>query len=305
MVDIAKEINPAFKKAHKAIQKRLDTDKLYFRPLEVFIPHGRGAGATTFCAMEVINAIEHCVKAAEIEKPAKPVNFPYHTAKPNRKDYPRNVVVVCKEPGLVKNTIPSYLWAIEKLGLKDKYNFSAQKRLIERKGSTAKIFFFDYQALNRQSRGGLSLIPPKSSIYVIDEAQEFREHEYHEVEDMLGQSATYDNNRILLVSYNLPHADHWLEEEAKFCASGDTVNTVVAKGTFKTVPQEWLGASFFRSAEALRKSNPALFKVEFLGDTTKPKRKVPRGTTKTLAQQKTKTKNKKKVNLNYGQQRVG
>lgn len=278
MVDIAKKINPAFKKAHKAIQKRLDTDKLYFRPLEVFIPHGRGAGATTFCAMEVINAIEHCVKAAEIEKSAKPVNFPYHTAKPNRKAYPRNVVVVCKEPGLVKNTIPYYLWAIEKLGLKNKYNFSAQKRLIERKGSTVKIFFFDYQTFTRQSRGGLLLIPPKASIYVIEEAQDFSEHESYEVEDILGQSATYENNRILIVSYNLPHADHWLEEVSKLCASDDKVNTVVAKGTFKTVPQEWLGASFFRTAEALRESNPALYRVEFLGDTTKHKRIVPRGT---------------------------
>ena len=73
MVDITTEINRAFKKAHNAILKRLNTDKLYFKPLQVFLPHGRGAGATSFCAMEVINAIEHCVKAAEIEKTAKPV----------------------------------------------------------------------------------------------------------------------------------------------------------------------------------------------------------------------------------------
>ena len=99
-VGVCQPFNPAYYRAHNDICKRRDTKRLYFSPLRIDLPHGRGAGATSFCAIEALIAVEKSVQ--ENKKPRKTQReLPYHTAKQNDTTKLCNVLFICPEPGFV------------------------------------------------------------------------------------------------------------------------------------------------------------------------------------------------------------
>lgn len=115
--------NPAYYMAHNDICKRRDTKRLYFSPLRIDLPHGRGAGATSFCVIEALLAVEKSV--IENQKPQKPKKrLPYHVAKQNDTAKLRNVLFIIPEQCYAQSVMSYFRWALEKLNLEKNYSIS-------------------------------------------------------------------------------------------------------------------------------------------------------------------------------------
>ena len=105
-------------------------------------------------------------------------------------------------------------------------------------------------------------------INILDEATQLT----HEMFDAITHTARCLNDRIgrnaiIMVSYN-PDRDpfHWLNLE-RFHEQRDKVNYLHVPSTYKTVPREWLGETFFKNADMLKKANPQAYRTEYLGQT--------------------------------------
>lgn len=262
--------NPAYYQAHNDISKRRDTKRLYFSPLRIDLPHGRGAGATSFCALEAILAVEKSV--IENQKPQKPKKrLPYHVAEHNDTAKLRNVLVLVKTPSLMHSVKDYFMWAIDHLGLIDKYKYCHKNHSFFRKDThnIINIVAIDYFVQHRIP------IQPFNFI-VIDDADTMSRQEFISLRNdvtILNQK----QNGIILISYNPRFKDNWLGMEGD-CYKGD-VNYRRYHADYRSMPRDWLGESFFKQAKMLKEANPKAYSEEYLGLPYKePKKKVLHGT---------------------------
>ena len=262
--------NPAYSQAHKDICKRRDTKRLYFSPLRIDLPHGRGAGATSFCAIEALLAVEKSVM--ENQKPQKPKKrLPYHVAKQNDTSKLRNVLVLVKTPSMMRSVKNYFTWAIVHLGLSDKYEYCHKDNSFFRRDTPNAIKFVAIDSVVNHR------IPmPQFSFVVIDDADTMSHEEFTAV--MLEVTIlNQKQNGIILISYNPRFKDNWLGKAGDF-NKGD-VNYRRYHADYRSMPREWLGESFFKQAKILKQVNPKAYSEEYLGLPYKePKKKVPHGT---------------------------
>lgn len=258
---IIKEINPALIKAHEAIVDRLTTDKLYFNPLLLNLPHGRGSCVSSFCAMEALNAIETSIKQHALSPKCLP-NKPYFTARQNDVSRLINVLYIGTSDTIHYSGMPYFEWALKKLGLHEIYEIKRHKGYIERKGYRNKI---EFVSILRFTPDQIMWSHP--SIIIIDEAVQLTHVQY----DAITHTAQCLNDRtgrnaIIMVSYH-PEPDpfHWLNFEG-FHAQRDKANYLRVHSTYKSVPREWLGETFFKEADMLKKENLVAYKHEYLGE---------------------------------------
>ena len=281
--------NPAYYRAHNDICKRRDTKRLYFSPLRIDLPHGRGAGATSFCAIEAILAVEKSV--IENQKPQKPKKrLPYYVAKQNDTSRLRNVLVIVPEPFFVESEINYFLWALKKLHLEEFYTINRRDKSIIRVGTKNRILI----VTPAQLRG---LLLRKFTFFIIDELTSLQPWEFSEIFESI-RSLASAQNKILLVSYNPRFTDDWLGWEV-VCYKGD-VNYKRYHADYRSMPKAWLGKHFFIEAKMLKEANPKAYSEEYLGLPYKdPDTNVPHGTfrgkKKIAGKQKTK-KQKEKIN---------
>lgn len=262
--------NPAYSQAHKDICNRRDTKRLYFRPLRIDLPHGRGAGATSFCAIEALLAVEQSV--IENQKPQKPKKrLSYHVAEQNDTAKLRNVLVLVKTPAMMRSGKDYFSWAIDHLGLSDKYEYCHKNNSFVRKDTHNVIKFVALDSVVNQR------IPlPQFSFVVIDDADTLSQIEFitgrNEV-TILNQK----QNGIILISYNPRFKDNWLEKEGN-SHKGD-VNYRRYHADYRSVPRKWLGESFFKQAKILKRVNPKAYSEEYLGlPYVEPRKNVSHGT---------------------------
>ena len=259
--------NPVYARAHNEICRRRDSKRLYFDPLRIDLPHGRGAGASSFCAIETIFAIEKSVE--EHLKPRKEKGKPpYHTAVTNDTSRLINALFVCSEPCRVRHAFEYLIWAIQLLGLKDKYEINYAKKIIARKETANMI-----RIVTREGLRGL--IPLDISFFVIDDADTFSREHFRDITEWILGKSNY-RNRIIIVSWN-PRREDWLLKQGKVLKQTCGVNYRRFPATYKTMKVDWLGESFFRSAENLRLFNSKEYKLEYLGKVPK---NVPHGTSR-------------------------
>lgn len=262
--------NPAYWQAHNDICKRRDTKRLYFSPLRIDLPHGRGAGATSFCAIEAILAIEKSV--IENQKPQKPKKrLPYHVAEQNDTSKLRNVLVLVKTPSMMRSVKDYFMWAIDLLGLIDKYKYCHKNNSFFRKDThnIINIVSIDSFVYHR--------IPIKQfNFIVIDNADTMSRQEFISVRNDV-TILNRKQNGIILISYNPRFKDNWLGWEGD-CYKRD-VNYKRYHADYRSMPRDWLGENFFREAKILKQVNPKVYSEEYLGLPYKePKKIVPYGT---------------------------
>lgn len=264
MKDIVPFINPALLRAHKAIEGRLTTDKLYFRPLLLDLPHGRGACATTFCTVEALNAIEMSIEQSEYAKKRNRMpNKPYYTARQNDVAQLINVLYIGSPDAIRYCGMGYFKWSLEKLELQKNYAINNLKWYIERKRFGNRLEFVSTSRFEPHM-----ILWSKPSIIILDEASQLTRR----MCDVIMETAQCLNDRlgrntIVMVSYN-PDIDpfHWLNLE-RYNLGSDKANYLRVPSTYKTVPREWLGETFFQEAEMLKKANPQAYKNEYLGQT--------------------------------------
>lgn len=257
MKDIKKyPFNPAYYQAHNDICKRRDTKRLYFSPLRIDLPHGRGAGATSFCAIEAILAVEKSV--IENQKPQKPKKrLPYHVAKQNGTSELRNVLVIVPEPFFVKSEINYFHWALKKLHLEEFYTITRRDESIIRVGTKNRILIVTPEQL----RG---LLPRKFTFFIIDEVTSLQPWEFSKILEHISSLASAQN-KILLVSYKPNFNNNWLKSEGIAYKQHRSSDYKRYHADYRTMPKEWLGSYFFREANFTKKEYPKIYSEEYLG----------------------------------------
>ena len=260
MRTIVNQINPALVKAHKAVKDRLSTDKLYFHPLVIDLPHGRGACTTSFCAMEALNAIEtSIVKYKNASTGARLPNKPYYTAPKNDVAQLVDVFYIGTPETIRYCGMMYFQWALEKLRIQKDYTINKAKGYIERKGFGNRIMFMP------TSRFRPHMIQrSKPTIIIIDDATQLQKRIF----DAIMQTAQNLNdwtgrNSVIMVAYN-EGSDPNLNIACSI-PSDEKANYLRVHSTYKTVPREWLGETFFTQADSLKKVNPQAYKAEYLG----------------------------------------
>ena len=263
--------NPAYYQAHNDICKRRDTKRLYFSPLRIDLPHGRGAGATSFCAIEALLAVEKSVQ--ENKKPRKPKKrLPYHVAEQNNTARLRSVLVVVKTQAMVRSCKDYFKWAMEYLGISGYYTYSHKNNAFIRKGTNNLIKF----VLIDSYLAHIERIPIQQFTFiVIDDADTLIPHEFWAIKEEVLVMNKFQN-RIVLVSYNPRFKDNWLGLEWDGDYYKGDVNYRRYHADYRSMPRDWLGESFFKQAKMLKQANPKAYSEVYLGLPYKePKKNVP------------------------------
>lgn len=228
-VKISECIAPQFHDIHKQLKE----DSI----LELWLRGGRGSTKSSFHSIEMVLGII--------------------------KDPEANAVAFRRFENEVRDTVFSQLqWAISKLGVEHlfKYNVSPFKITYE---PTGQVILFK-SADNPKKIKSIKLATGYIKYAWFEEVDQFGGME--EIRNIL-QSIFRGTTKkqIALYSYNPPKsARSWVNEETRTPKPG----RVVHYSDYRTVPPEWLGATFLSNAEHLKEVNEDAYKHEYLGEET-------------------------------------
>jgi len=171
-----------------------------------------------------------------------------------------NAVILRKVGETLRDSVyEQCIWAIEKLGVAHLwYGQVAPMRLIY-KPTGQKILF---RGADKPEKIKSIKVARGEIRYVwYEEAVEFEA-----MEDIrnINQSLVRGENVRIIYSYNPPQsATSWINKEVE--VQKLRLDTIVHHSTYLDVPELWLGESFKRDAEHLKKNNPTKYEHELLG----------------------------------------
>ena len=219
-------IAPAFYEVHKAID-----DYTHF-----WLCGGRGSTKSSFVSIEIILGI--------------------------MKNPDTNAVVLRKVGAYLRDSVFAQLeWAVEKLGVSDKWDIKPSVPEMIFKKTGQKIMF----------RGADK--PQKLKSTKVTHGY-IRYIWYEELDEFGGMKEIRTINQSMMrggekftvfYSYNPPqNRRSWVNREAL----KERSDMLIHKSTYLDVPQEWLGEQFFLEAKYLKKLHPDQYRHEYLGEVT-------------------------------------
>ena len=172
----------------------------------------------------------------------------------------RNAMAVRRVGNSIKDSVYNQLlWAIEKLDVKHLWETKKSPPELIYKPTGQRILF----------RGADDVTKIKSTktekgyiAYVwYEECSEFKEYE-----DILSINQSVlrgGESFFVFYTYNPPRgAGHWINS----LALEDREDKTIHHSTYLDTPREWLGEQFFKEADALEKTNPELYRHQYLGE---------------------------------------
>ena len=169
-----------------------------------------------------------------------------------------HAVVLRKVASTLRTSVyAQLLWAIGALGLTDYFRCSLSPLECEYLPTGQKILFFGMDDAGKLK----SLKMPRGYIGIawFEELDQFDREEVRSAEQSLFRGGEFS---LSLKSFNPPGSEkHWvnryfLEEK---------VGKIAHKSTYLELPSHWLGERFLGDAEHLKRVNPALYQLEYLG----------------------------------------
>jgi phage terminase large subunit len=173
-----------------------------------------------------------------------------------------NAVVLRKVKDNLKDSVFEQLcWAIEALGVTDKWEIPEAKLVLTYKPTGQKILFRGADKPKRIK--GIKFSRGYAKFLWYEELDEFAGME--EVR-MINQSLMRGGEVFrVFYSYNPPKsANNWVNTEKKLTRP----DRLVHHSNYLTVPKEWLGKIFITEAEHLKQTKPKAYEHEYLGNVT-------------------------------------
>ena len=239
-----KLFNPALYKASDTISNILAAKPKVGKTHGILLPHGRGAGVSTFCAFKILQFL------------AKPSN--------NKK----NVLVMRRfEEDIPYSLFEMFQWCIRHINAQEEFVAIKHKRSIVCKKNGNSIYFRGYDSLiNPQQAGEVSIVGNVPILFV-DDAEQFEQSELNALIDAnLGGDQVVGGNAVLLLSYSPQSSSHWLNKIVEDYNRKILDKTCqVFHSDYTTVPREWLGEAFFENARRLKETNQKAYENEYLG----------------------------------------
>ena len=169
-----------------------------------------------------------------------------------------HAVVMRKVAATLRTSVyAQLLWAIGALGLTDYFRYSLSPLEMEYLPTGQKILF-----LGMDDAGKLkSLKMPRGYIGLawFEELDQFDREEVRSAEQSLFRGGEFS---LSLKSFNPPGSEkHW----ANRYFDEEKVGKFAHKSTYLELPAQWLGQRFLGDAEHLKRVNPTLYALEYLG----------------------------------------
>ena len=226
-VNLSGIIAPAFFEPHHEI-KEDEYSEYWFKG-------GRGSTKSTFVSIEIILGM---------------INDPV-----------ANAVVLRRYQNELRNTVyGQFVWTITKMGIEHLFNFNVSPMQITYIATGQKIVF--QGADNPRKLKSINIGKGIIKYLWSEEVDQFAS--YDEIRNIM-QSVFRgaDAKRIAFFSYNPPKSGRsWVNQAVKIPKPGKRVH----HSDFTQVPPEWLGESFIKEAEHIKKVNDSAYRHEYLGE---------------------------------------
>lgn len=173
-----------------------------------------------------------------------------------------NAVILRKVGNTLRNSVYMQMeWALDMLGIADKWKRTVNPLEFVRKATGQKILFLGVDDKSKIK----SLKMPRGYVGIVW---------YEELDQFSGMEEIRNVNQSLLrggpafwcfSSYNPPKSrDSWVNEEMMV----DRPDRLVHHSTYQTAPEDWLGEQFIEDAERLKQRNEMAYRHEYLGEIT-------------------------------------
>ena len=169
-----------------------------------------------------------------------------------------HAVVLRKVASTLRTSVyAQLLWAMDALQLTDYFRCSLSPLEMEYLPTGQKILFFGMDDAGKLE----SLRMPRGYIGLawFEELDQFDAEEVRSAEQSLFRGGEFS---LCLKSFNPPAGEkHWVNQYFL----EEKVGKFAHKSTYLELPEAWLGERFLGDAEHLKKVNPALYALEYLG----------------------------------------
>ena len=169
-----------------------------------------------------------------------------------------HAVVLRKVASTLRTSVyAQLLWAMDALQLTDYFRCSLSPLEMEYLPTGQKILFFGMDDAGKLK----SLKMPRGYIGLawFEELDQFDQEEVRSAEQSLFRGGAFS---LSLKSFNPPAGEkHWVNQYFL----EEKVGKFAHKSTYLELPEAWLGERFLGDAEHLKKVNPALYGLEYLG----------------------------------------
>ncbi|MGL5915354.1 MAG: PBSX family phage terminase large subunit, partial [Culicoidibacterales bacterium] len=194
---------------------------------------GRGSTKSTFVSLEIIDRI---ISDEEL-----------------------NAVVMRQVANTLRDSVYAQLtWAIEKLGLTDKFKFSLSPLEITYKPTGQKIFFRGADEPTKLK--GIKVSKGYIGILWLEELDQFKGPE--SVRTIEQSVIRGGDDAYIFKSFNPPKTkNNWANKYLDV----PKANRLVIHSDYTMVPKKWLGKAFVDEAEHLKQVNPSAYEHEYLG----------------------------------------
>lgn len=201
--------------------------------LEYVLPGGRGSTKSTFISIKIIDLIIH--------NPSL------------------NAVALRQVANTLRDSVfAQFLWAIDKLGLNDKFKCSYSPLEITYLPTGQKIFFRG--ADDPVKLKGIKVTKGYIGILWYEELDQFRGPEAVRT---IQQSVIRGGDKAFIFkSFNPPKTkNNWANKDLEV----PKANRFVVHSNYTQIPKAWLGDAFIEEAEHLKEVNPQAYEHEYLG----------------------------------------
>lgn len=202
--------------------------------LEYVLPGGRGSTKSTFISIKIIDLIIH--------NPSL------------------NAVALRQVANTLRDSVfAQFLWAIDKLGLNDKFKCSYSPLEITYLPTGQKIFFRG--ADDPVKLKGIKVTKGYIGILWYEELDQFRGPEAVRT---IQQSVIRGGDKAFIFkSFNPPKTkNNWANKDLEV----PKANRLVVHSNYTQIPKSWLGDAFIAEAEHLKEVNPQAYEHEYLGE---------------------------------------
>lgn len=170
-----------------------------------------------------------------------------------------HALIIRRVYGTVKDSVYARIvWAIEILGLSDKFKLIQSPFEITYKPTNQKIYFRGADDASK-----LKSITPRFGHIGILWFEEFDQFDGDgQVRNIVQSAIRGGDTAYQFETWNTPkNRSHWVNKYV----SVPRANRYHLKTTYKSVPPEWLGKAFYDNAEFLKSINPSAYEHEYMG----------------------------------------
>lgn len=172
-----------------------------------------------------------------------------------------NAVCLRKVDNTLRDSVFTQIkWAVEKLGVADRWTFTTAPMQATYTPTGQTIFF-----RGSNDPGRIKSIKTLTGYTAITWFEELTEFTAHDMETVKLSTMRGGDRFFIFNSYNPPAAArNWCNEHLRHPDSDEHVHLT----DYRSVPQEWLGAAFIHEAEEMKARNERAYKNIFLGEPT-------------------------------------